>query len=321
MDTLFPYLVRHWMHHHLTGEHRPVLGGLKLTHRCNLRCRTCPFWRRPRPDLPFDAVQAALAELHRVGCRLLILEGGEPFLWRDGERTLEDVIAAARNRGFARVGVTTNGTLPIRTTADRVWVSLDGLKATHEANRGPFWDTVMANMAAGPHRRIFAQLTITRENWQEIPELVRFLSGRVAGVTFQFFYPFAESDDLWLPWPERRQVLRELAGLKRAGYPVTDSYAILDVLEDNSWRCHDWLIADAEPAPDDPTRGGRSLRLLPQRPGRRGLPALRLRRTRGAVARLRSQPWRVVDRSVGLRVLRSRRPSTGPLSGRTICRG
>ena len=71
-------------------------------------------------------------------------------------------------------------------------------------------------------------------------------------MTFQFFYPYAEADDLWLPWPQRRQVLQELAALKRAGYPVTDSYRVLRDLEDNRWRCRDWLIADAEPAPADP---------------------------------------------------------------------
>lgn len=254
MDALLPHLVQHWTHHRVTGARRPLLAGLKLTHRCNLHCRTCPFWRRPRPDLAYDAVRAALDELYRAGCRLLILEGGEPFLWRDGERGLEDVIATARSLGFARVGITTNGTLPIQTTADIVWVSVDGMKAAHEANRGPIWDTVMANVSASSHRRLFAQVTITRENWQDLSELVRFLAGRVAGVTIQFFYPFAESDDLWLPLKERSFVLQQLMALKRAGYPVTDSYRVLRALEDNSWTCHDWLIADAEPATDDSSR-------------------------------------------------------------------
>lgn len=255
MDTrLIIYLARHWLRHRLTGERRPLLAGLKLTHRCNLRCRTCPFWRRPRPDLSFDAVRAALDELYEAGCRLLILEGGEPFLWRDRHRSLEDVVGAARERGFARIGVTTNGTLPLESRADILWVSLDGLKETHEANRGPIWDRVMANIAASRHPRLFAQLTITRANWAEIPDLVRELEGRVRGITFQFFYPYAESEDLWVPWPERRQVLAWLAALKRQGYPVTDSYRALRDLADNRWTCHDWLIADAEPDPADPSK-------------------------------------------------------------------
>lgn len=252
--VLLPILARHWLTCRLTGARRPLLAGFKLTHRCNLRCRTCPFWRRPRPDVSYQGAQAALDELYAAGCRLLILEGGEPFLWRDGARRLEDVVQAARARGFARVGVTTNGTLPIETGADIVWVSFDGLRETHEASRGPSWERILANIAASPHPRILAQVTITRANWREIPELIRFLAGRVQGVTFQFFYPYRESDDLWLPWPERAQVLQELAALKRQGLPVLDSYRALRDLADNRWRCHDWLIADAEPDPAEPGR-------------------------------------------------------------------
>lgn len=247
-------LARHWITYHLTGERRPLLAGFKLTHRCNLRCRTCPFWRRPRPDVSYAGVQAALAALHAAGCRILILEGGEPFLWRDGERGLEDVVQAARTHGFARIGISTNGTQPIETSADIVWISFDGLQETHEAVRGPTWERIMANITASRHPRLLAQVTISRANWREIPELVRFLSGRVQGVTFQFFYPYQESDDLWLPWSERAQVLRDLAMLKRQDYPVFDSHRVLRDLADNRWRCHDWLIADAEPDSGDPDR-------------------------------------------------------------------
>ncbi len=251
---MLPALARHWTACRLGGARRPLLAGFKLTHRCNLRCRTCPFWRRPRPDVSYAGVQAGLDELYAAGCRFLILEGGEPFLWRDGERRLEDVVQMARTRGFARIGVTTNGVLPIATSADIVWISFDGLQQAHEAVRGPIWERMMANIAASRHPRLLAQVTISRANWRELAALVRFLAGRVQGVTFQFFYPYPESDDLWLDWAERAQVLGELADLKRQGYPVLDSYRVLCDMADNRWRCHDWLIADAEPHPDDPDR-------------------------------------------------------------------
>jgi len=28
------------------GRKRPLLGGVKLTHDCNLSCAHCPFWKR-----------------------------------------------------------------------------------------------------------------------------------------------------------------------------------------------------------------------------------------------------------------------------------
>lgn len=252
--SLLSYLAGHWMAYRLAGQRKPLLAGLKLTHRCNLRCRPCPFWRRPRPDLPFEAVVNALDDLWRAGCRLLIIEGGEPFLWRDGPRGLEDVVRAARERGFARVGVTTNGTLPIETSADMVWVSVDGMQDAHEAIRGACWDRVMANLSASAHRKLYAQVTVNRINWADLPRLVSFLEPRVQGITFQFFYPYPESEDLWLPWAERRLLLDRMRTLKRQGFPILDSDRALRELGESGWRCHDWLIANAEPDPDDPGR-------------------------------------------------------------------
>ena len=252
--SLLPYLAHHWIAYRLGGQRRPLLAGLKLTHRCNLRCRSCPFWQRPRPDMSFGAALGVLDDLRRAGCRLLIIEGGEPFLWRDGSKSLEDVVRAARELGFARVGITTNGTLPIETSADMVWVSLDGMQAAHEANRGPCWDRIIANLAACSSPKPYAQVTVNRTNWTDLPEMVSFLTGRVQGITVQFFYPYPESEDLWLPWAERRLLLEQMRVLKRQGYPILDSDRALRDLGDNRWRCHDWLIANAEPHPDDPGR-------------------------------------------------------------------
>jgi len=248
MGLASPYLdfVARGLEARLLGRRRPFLAGFKVTHRCNLRCRACPFWRRPADDIPYEAALRAMDALHRAGARLLILEGGEPFLWRDGRRTLEDLVRAAKAR-FYRVGIATNGTLPLESEADTLWVSLDGLEESHDYNRGPVFRRIMENLERSSHQRLFAQLTINRRNRDEIPDLVRFLAGKVRGITFQFHYPYPESEDLYLPLEERGPVLDGLIRLKREGFPILDSYATLEALKDNSWRCHDWLIANVEP--------------------------------------------------------------------------
>jgi Fe-coproporphyrin III synthase len=204
--------------------------------------------------MSFEAAVAVLDDLWQAGCRLLIIEGGEPFLWRDGNRGLEDIVLAARAQGFDRVGVTTNGTMPIQTGADMVWVSVDGMQATHEANRGACWDRVMANLSASAHPRLYAQVTISRTNWADLSQMIPFLASRVRGITIQFFYPYPESEDLWLPWPERRQALELVRTLKRQGFPILHSDRALRQVGQGHWRCHDWLIANAEPDPDDAAR-------------------------------------------------------------------
>ena len=101
------------------GRRRPLLGGVKLTHDCNLSCVHCPFWKRESASLTFRQAVDALGTLRGMGVRFVIFEGGEPFVWRDGDHALADVVREARNR-FACVGVTTNGTHPIEVDSDIV---------------------------------------------------------------------------------------------------------------------------------------------------------------------------------------------------------
>ncbi|RLC79441.1 MAG: hypothetical protein DRI61_07920 [Chloroflexi bacterium] len=240
------YFLSHNLKSRFLGKREPLLAGFKVTHRCNLRCRACPFWRKTEGDIPYGKAVDVLHSLHQMGVRLLIFEGGEPFLWRDGERTLEDLIAEAKKLFFC-VGVTTNGTLPLETNADTVWVSIDGLRESHNYNRGPTFDRIIENIRRSTHPRLLANITINRINVREIPELVRFLSDLVKGITIQFYYPYPGTEDLWVPWDERRWVLDELIRLKQKGYPLFDSYETLRALKDNRWKCHPWLIASADP--------------------------------------------------------------------------
>jgi len=231
----------------LVGRKRPLLGGVKLTHECNLTCLHCPFWRRERASLSFPQAISSLRALHEWGVRIIIIEGGEPFLWKDGDYGLDDVVVEARKLFFC-VGVTTNGTFPIETDSDIVWVSIDGMKETHDRIRGPSFDRIIANIEASSHPRIYAHTTINSLNWQEVPELVEFLAPRVEGITIQFHYPYEGVDEaLFLPFDLRRALLDNLIGLKRRGLPLADSYACLEALKDNRWRCRPWMIASVDP--------------------------------------------------------------------------
>lgn len=170
-------------------------------------------------------------------------------MWRDGEKTLQDVVDVARNLFFS-VGVTTNGTFPLEVNSDVLWVSIDGLQTTHDRLRGESFEQAMANIEASTHPRIFAHLTINVLNWQEIPELVRFLASKVRGVTIQFHYPYektADEDPLFLPAKQRRDVLDTLIALKEERLPVLDSRCCLEALKENRWHCHSWMIASVDP--------------------------------------------------------------------------
>ncbi|HWI54988.1 MAG TPA: radical SAM protein [Desulfobacteria bacterium] len=240
------YLAKYYAGAKFFNDKKPILAGMKLTHRCTLQCRQCPYWQRPVPDLKWERVLEILPSLYQRGIRILILEGGEPLLWKDGSRGIADIVNEAR-KYFYCVGVTTNGTLPLNIPTDVVWVSIDGLKKTHDVLRGKSFDRIIDNIRNSEHPKIFANITINRMNHLEIPELVKFLAPLVKGVTVQFFYPYPESEDLLLKWNERALVLDELIKLKKEGYPVTDSVPALRLLKTNKWVCEPWMIANVEP--------------------------------------------------------------------------
>ncbi len=230
----------------LFGARRPLLAGYKLTTQCNLRCAHCPFWRDPQPGQDFAGVCATLDRLKAAGVRLVIFEGGEPLLWRDGSHTLAEAVAYAKRFAWS-VGVVTNGTLPLPREPDVVWVSIDGLEETTRRIRGPIFATQMRHLAAGPRDRLLANITISTMNVDEIPELVAALAPHVRGITVQFFYPYEGEPDLFVPWEKRAALLDHLIAMKRQGYPLLDSVQALRGLKRPGWRCHPWLVASANP--------------------------------------------------------------------------
>jgi MoaA/NifB/PqqE/SkfB family radical SAM enzyme len=245
----FFYFLKYYFNTQLLGKRTPLLAGFKITHKCNLTCRHCPFWHENLPHMTFQEIQGVLKKLYDMGIRILLIEGGEPFLWRDGKYGLQDVVDEAK-RYFLSVGVTTNGTISLDLDSNSLWVSLDGLRETHNNIRGQdIFDRVMAHIESCTHPNLYVNTTINSLNWQEIPDLVKFLKDKVKGVTIQFYYPYEKTDRLMLTTEQRVKVLDDLIRLKREGWPVVNSFRALESLKANNWtpRCKEWMIASIEP--------------------------------------------------------------------------
>ena len=243
----YVYLLSYYIRSRFFNIKRPLLAGLKITHLCNLKCRHCPFWKKEKVSLSFLQVKNSLRHLHNLGVRLVIIEGGEPFLWKDNGYDIRDVVSEAKKLFFS-VGVTTNGTFPLQADADIIWVSIDGLRKTHDLLRGKSFDRIMTNIKKSTHPKIYAHITINKVNQEDIAEMVRYLSSKVKGLTFQFHYPYTgENDGLMLTFQERKVILDELIKLKKDGFPLVNSYACLKALKNNEWRCRPWMIASVEP--------------------------------------------------------------------------
>jgi MoaA/NifB/PqqE/SkfB family radical SAM enzyme len=230
----------------------PLLASFKVTYRCNLRCLACPFHLRAAQNeaaMSWERATAALDELKRRGTRLVVFEGGEPLLWRDGHYRLSDLLRYARHR-FLRVAVTTNGTLPLPVEAHTLWVSLDGLKSTQDELRGGSFDRIYQNLKTTTHPRVYVHCTLNRRNLADIEELAELVSGMptVRGMTVQFFYPYHQGEaDLSLSPEERQIAVDRLLRLKERGYPILNSASCLRDMVCNLWRCHDDILINVDP--------------------------------------------------------------------------
>lgn len=229
----------------------PLIYGLAVTDRCNLSCRGCHVSNNGPGDLPFARLTDMARSAYDRGCRELYFTGGEPMMWRDGARTIDDLIEAARRMGYFHVHVYTNGTLGLGCSADLVWVSVDGLPETYRTRRGDHFEEVESAIRAPGHpptRVIYVIDRYTKDGVEEFLEWVREARLPVMGVMFYFHTPYYGYDDLFLDAAERRSVIGELIAMKARGLPVANTRAGLELLASGDWprRIPIALVADAD---------------------------------------------------------------------------
>jgi MoaA/NifB/PqqE/SkfB family radical SAM enzyme len=231
------YGVKYVIGYQLSGKSMPLIRGLVLTNRCNLRCQHCRVDERGPMDLDFAEVVSAIDAFYREGGRCLYLEGGEPFLWHDGPQGLDDVVRYAHSLGFLTVVVYTNGTLPIRTLADTVFVSVDGLQDTHDALRGKSFDRIMGNIRDSAHASLYINYTINNHNKDEIRAFCEYTQNleHIRGTFFYFHTPYYGYDELYVEPFEKQRILQQLL-LLRKDYRILNSRAGLESALRNDWK-------------------------------------------------------------------------------------
>jgi Fe-coproporphyrin III synthase len=217
---------------------RPLIYGLAVTDRCSLSCEGCRVSNTGRPDMTWNQVGKAMDRALALGCRDLYLTGGEPTLWHDGSRTMEHIVVEARGRGFFHVHVYTNGLQGLETSADLVWVSMDGLPGTFEQRRGPWFADVERAVRGRAHPRVALIYTIDRMTVPGIGPFLHWVRDTalpVMGVMFYFHTPYYGRDERFLTADERAPLIDQLMGHIRAGLPVLNSRAGLKALRSGDW--------------------------------------------------------------------------------------
>lgn len=146
----------------------PLIGGLEITHRCNLNCLHC-YQKSPsvnrKEEIAFEKICDILNQISVEGCLFLGLTGGEPLIRKD----FLDIYTYVIERGFLTI-LATNGTLITPSLADHlkeyrpfyVEISLFGAsKNTYESITG----------VSGSYERCIKGINLISE--RNIPLLLR----------------------------------------------------------------------------------------------------------------------------------------------------
>ena len=179
-----------------------------------------------------------MQQLYEMGVRILFFCGGETFMWRDGGKTLCDLVKEAKAMGFFIVNVVTNGTFPIDLPeADLILLSLDGDREHHNIIRGDTYDTITKNVENATSDNICFYMAINRINKECIRSVCETATGlkNVRAVSFNFHTPYPDTTELALTREEKDKCCKTIAELKRNGAPIFNLTNAFPYIVDNSF--------------------------------------------------------------------------------------
>jgi len=236
--------IKYVINHQIFKKNTPLICGLVIHNKCNLQCRHCRISDRRSKDLSYEEAINMLRSFYSQGGRTLYIEGGEPFLWHDGQYALEDIVEYSHNIGFHSTIIYTNGTIPIKTSADTVFISLDGLQKTHDFIRGQTFDKIMKNIYESEHPSLYINFTINNYNKDGIKDFCEYINkiDQLRGVFFYFHTPYYGYDDLYIDQVERKEILLRLLNYEKK-YKILNSRAGIKSAIRNDWKrpldiCH-----------------------------------------------------------------------------------
>jgi MoaA/NifB/PqqE/SkfB family radical SAM enzyme len=233
----------------LLRKKEPILGTVIVTDKCNLKCRHCSVNNITAVVHPYEKIRGEMQTLYDLGVRILFFCGGETFLWRDGSRTLRDLVTEAKEMGFLIVNVVTNGTFPIDLPeADLILLSLDGDRERHNAIRGNTYDTILQNIANATADNICFYMAINQINTDAVAHVCRLArdTKNVRAVSFNFHTPYPDTRELALSKEEKAACCVTIGRMMDEGCPVFNLKAAFPYLIENSFPtpCHQCLVIE-----------------------------------------------------------------------------
>ena len=227
----------------------PILGTVIVTDKCNLHCKHCSVNNITAVIHPYTQIRNEMQILYDMGVRILFFCGGETFMWRDGDKTLRDLVIEAKKMGFLIVNVVTNGTWPIDLPeANLILLSLDGDKEHHNIIRGDTYDKIFENISKATANNICFYMAINQINKDCVEDVC--IKARdtknVKAVSFNFHTPYPDTKELALPKEEKAKVCETIKKMKKQKAPIFNLISAFPYLINNTFPtpCHQCVVIE-----------------------------------------------------------------------------
>ena len=233
----------------LFREKKPILGTIIVTDKCNLSCKHCSVNNITAVVHPYTQMRKEMQQLYDMGVRILFFCGGETFLWKDGQKTIRDLVIEAKEMGFLIVNVVTNGTYPIDLPeADLILLSLDGDRERHNIIRGDTYDKIMENIAHATADNICFYMAVNQINKEQITHVCRTArdTKNVRAVSFNFHTPYPDTKELALSVEEKAACCETIKEMMKEGAPVFNLKSAFPYLIHNNFPtpCYQCVVME-----------------------------------------------------------------------------
>lgn len=235
-----------WWLRAVFGRKKPLQSVIFISDRCNLSCKHCNVYNHKAPlTKTYEQIKEELEYCLSLGSRFVDFEGGEPFLWRDGDKDVNDLCRLARKLGFYSCTITTNAQKAFDgSVADSIWVSMDGVGEYHDRIRGNgAFERLESNVATCACKNLSANMAVNTLNYESVGAAIEYVhnSPYFKSISINFHTPFPGTEYLELPREKRQEVIDLVLEYKKKGYEIMNSKSGLRKMRNNKFKKCCWM--------------------------------------------------------------------------------
>lgn len=233
------YLAQWFLRARFLGRRAPLQTVLFITDKCNLRCKHCSVYGSAgNKQRSFEDIVADMKYSYELGSRFIDLEGGEPTLWKEEGKTINDLIDKALEIGFFSVTVTTNAQQDFSWIRPQsIWVSMDGVGEYHNHIRGEgTFARLEKNISQSGKKNICVNMVVNALNYESVDAAMEYVKKNpdIAQISINFHTPYPGTEHLMLPNEKKVEIIDKVLEYKRKGYPIMNSRSGLKLMKRNT---------------------------------------------------------------------------------------